>query len=213
MSKTIFFDFNGTIIDDLELCLNILNKMLIENGQVPVDLEKYKNIFTFPIKSYYVKAGFDFTKKSYEDLSVDFINYYQTASFSCELHEGVVAAFEKLHKLGHKVVVLSASHIENLKEQIEEFGITKYFDAILGINDIYAKSKVGIGIDYINSNNINPKDCIMIGDTLHDQEVAQAMGIDVVLYDKGHQAREVLLSNGAKVVSSFDEFIDIINGE
>ena len=51
--KTIFFDFNGTIINDVDLCLNILNEMLKENGLEPITLERYREIFTFPIKKYY----------------------------------------------------------------------------------------------------------------------------------------------------------------
>lgn len=49
--KTIFFDFNGTIINDVDLCLNILNEMLKENGLEPITLERYREIFTFPIKN------------------------------------------------------------------------------------------------------------------------------------------------------------------
>ena len=64
--KTIFFDFNGTIINDVDLCLNILNEMLKENGLEPITLERYREIFTFPIKKYYEAAGFDFKKKTFE---------------------------------------------------------------------------------------------------------------------------------------------------
>lgn len=210
MKKTIFFDFNGTIIDDLNLCLDILNVMLKNNGQKPIDIDMYKEIFTFPIIDYYVKAGFDFKKKSFELLSIDFINMYQEASYNCNLHEGVLDALKYFKEKGYRLVVLSASQIDNLKEQLDEFGITKYFDRILGIENIYAKSKVEIGVNYIKEENLNKDECIMIGDTLHDEEVAHAMGIDVVLYDKGHQSHNVLSKGNSKVVSSFEEFITII---
>lgn len=48
--KTIFFDFNGTIINDVDLCLNILNEMLKENGLEPITLERYREIFYFSNK-------------------------------------------------------------------------------------------------------------------------------------------------------------------
>ncbi|HBG33295.1 MAG TPA: hypothetical protein DDW82_06255 [Acholeplasmataceae bacterium] len=35
--------------------------------------------------------------------------------------------------------------------------------------------------------NINPKDITMIGDTLHDAEVAKELGCDIIIYTKGHQ--------------------------
>ena len=56
-------DFNGTIIDDVDLCLNILNHLLEERDYKKVSLEEYKHIFTFPIKKYYINAGFDLEKR------------------------------------------------------------------------------------------------------------------------------------------------------
>ena len=49
MEKYIFLDFNGTVLDDIELCLNLLNEMLYEKEKKTVTLEEYKNIFDFPI--------------------------------------------------------------------------------------------------------------------------------------------------------------------
>ena len=46
---TIILDFNGTILDDLDLCFNVLNKMLVMYNHKPVTLEEYLDIFTFPV--------------------------------------------------------------------------------------------------------------------------------------------------------------------
>ena len=54
MEKYIFLDFNGTVLDDVDLCLNLLNEMLYEKEHITVDLDKYKEIFDFPIIKYYI---------------------------------------------------------------------------------------------------------------------------------------------------------------
>lgn len=208
--KTIFFDFNGTIINDVDLCFNILNKMLEDNNLPKITKERYKDIFTFPIKEYYQKAGFDFKNKSFEELSLDFIKLYQQASLSCPLYEGVCECFKHFKEKGYNLVVLSASQIDNLKEQLEHFNISSYFDAILGISNIYAKSKIDIGLNYINENHLNKEDCIMIGDTLHDKEVCNALGIKCVLFLQGHQSFKVLNTSDCKIVSSYQEFEDYV---
>lgn len=208
--KTIFFDFNGTIINDVELCFNILNKMLEDNNLPKITKERYKDIFTFPIKEYYQKAGFDFKNKLFEELSLDFIKLYQQASLSCPLYEGVCECLKKFKEKGYNLVVLSASQIDNLKEQLEHFNIISYFDTILGISNIYAKSKVDIGINYINENHLNKEDCIMIGDTLHDKEVCDALGIKCVLFLQGHQSFNVLSKADCKIASSYQEFEDYV---
>jgi len=208
--KTIFFDFNGTIIDDVELCLNILNEMLESCGHQKVSYEKYKEIFGFPVKDYYVKAGFDFSKESFEDLSGVFIKKYQKPSLNCNLQDGVVDVIKKLISEEYNVVLLTASEINNVIEQLKSFKIYDLFNDVLGTGDIYAKSKVEIGVNYINNFNIDPKNAVMIGDTTHDKEVADKMGIDCILYSKGHQSRQRLEEVCDKVIDNMSDIFKFI---
>ena len=46
MKKYIFLDFNGTIIDDVDLCLDLLNQILENQKKEKVSKERYKDIFT-----------------------------------------------------------------------------------------------------------------------------------------------------------------------
>ena len=41
--------------------------------------------------------------------------------------------------------------------------------------------------ELIANSGVDQKDTIMIGDTEHDKEVADALGIDLILVDHGHQ--------------------------
>ena len=45
----------------------------------------------------------------------------------------------------------------------------------------------------------------MVGDTLHDHELAQAIGCRAVLYAGGHQSRERLAAAGAPVIDAIHE--------
>lgn len=200
--KYIIFDFNGTIIDDVDLCLSLLNEIL-ELEELPlVSLEKYKNIFTFPIIEYYKRAGITFEKHSFKELSTWFVNKYQPLSFECSLYQGIVETITKLKQNGYKVILLSASQIDNLVEQTQKFGITHLFDKILGIDNIEAKSKLEIARNYFKEHEINMRECLFVGDSTHDYEVGHALGGDVVLISHGHQSKEVLSSCGVPIIDS-----------
>ena len=50
----------------------------------------------------------------------------------------------------------------------------------------------------------------MIGDSVHDFEVAQALGVGCVLQSSGHQPPETLCRTGAPVVAGLREAAELI---
>ena len=205
--KTVFFDFNGTILDDLDLCIDILNKMLTSRGYEAISKERYLEIFTFPIEEYYKAAGFDFSIHSFKDLSFEFINMYQKASLKCKLHDGIIELLDYLSQNNYNIVLLTASEYKNVCEQLKHFNIINYFNEILATDNIYAISKVDRGKNYINNYSIDKSNSIMIGDTLHDATVAKELGIKCVLYSKGHQAKDRLEKENEVI----DNLLDLKN--
>ena len=77
--KYIFWDFNGTVLDDAHLCYEILNEMLSEFDRPTVTFEEYLMIFDFPVESYYAKV-YDLKKTSFKVLAHRFIERYQPRS-------------------------------------------------------------------------------------------------------------------------------------
>ncbi len=78
-----------------------------------------------------------------------------------------------------------------------------YFDRLLGLDNIYARSKVEVGLAYLTElkqRGAVPAQAIMIGDSVHDFEVAQALGVRCVLQTAGHQSAQQLRATGAPVV-------------
>ena len=203
----VIWDFNGTLLDDVQLCFDLLNKMLSKRGYKTVSMNKYKEIFRFPVKEYYRLAGFDFNKEPFEVTAVEFIEDYQPMSLKLSLYENTFDVLNKIKEYDIRQLILSASKIENLLEQTKRFGLDTYMDAILGIDTIHATSKVSIAKDWMNKNNINPSDVIFIGDTDHDYEVAKSIGVDCLLIANGHQSKERLLRVTSNVV---DEIKDVL---
>ena len=94
--------------------------------------------------------------------------------------------------------------------QIAQFDIQHYFATLLGLDDIYAGSKEDIGRQYLRRCGIAPEETCMIGDTLHDADVARAIGAHCVLVARGHQSRETLLTSGYPVVNTLEEAAELV---
>ena len=64
------------------------------------------------------------------------------------------------------------------------------------------------GLSFINELPYDKDEIIMVGDTLHDSEVAEAMNIDCLLVDHGHISRERLEKTDRKVISNLNQVLD-----
>lgn len=57
----VFWDWNGTLMDDAAYSCGCLNGLLDEYGYPQrYDLDAYRSVFGFPIEDYYRRVGFDF---------------------------------------------------------------------------------------------------------------------------------------------------------
>lgn len=194
------FDWNGTLLDDVHFCYELLNKRLLEQGHKPVTFDRYRNIFTFPIVEYYRRAGFVFEpegKDNFEVLAKKFRVDYQAGFSKLPLYPDVIPFLEEAKK--HKpLYLLSATRQDLLLIEAKEKGIDKYFENLIGIKDIYGASKEAEGKAFFEEHHLDASKALFIGDSLHDEEVANSFKARCVLIAKGHQSREVLLGGKVK---------------
>lgn len=204
--KHIIWDWNGTLLNDVDYCRNIINKILIKNNLPELSLMKYRDIFTFPVQEYYKAAGLDFSKKSFEVLGKEFIDDYEAKKLTCNLHDNAIDVLNSIHKKGLGQSVLSAYLHDNLVKILAHYNLTQFFDNIIGLDNIYAGSKTHLGLMLIEQLNIPGNEILFVGDTLHDAEVAKAMGVDCILIANGHQVKEKLYRNGNSV---FEDLVEL----
>lgn len=209
MIKYIFWDFNGTILNDVDLSLDLLNEMLAKQNKPSITMNQYLDVFGFPIKDYYLKSGISFDHKTFEEMSVWYIAQYQPQSLEQSLHNNLVHTIKTLHDIGIKHIVLSASEQKNLEEQIEHYEIRNYFDYVLGTSDITNHNKEAVGIKFMSDHQIDPKTCLYVGDTIYDYDVAVTMGVKPVLFSGGHQSKSRLKSKTHLVIDDISDIIKI----
>ena len=209
----LIWDFNGTLYDDVQAGIESANRLLASH-QLPIftSAEQYRATFGFPVVDYYVRMGFDFSKTPFDELAHEWLPYYLESSADCGLQTGVPALLEVARRQGVRQSIISAAECNLLDSQITKLGIRPYFDEILGLGDIHAKSKEDIALRWRERNpTARP---LFLGDTTHDAEVAKAMGADCVLMTCGHQSRAVLeRAESLFVADSFSEVACRIFGE
>lgn len=201
----IIWDWNGTLLDDVWLCVEVMNGLLDKHSLPPITADSYRSDFEFPVYNYYRKLGFPAERSFFEALSLDFIADYDSRRFECSLQATAAEVIHGLAADGLSQTVLSAYHERTLNEVIDHYGLRQPLTAIAGQNNIYAEGKVKRGLDLISELQIDPGETVLIGDTVHDHEVATAMGTQCILLDIGHHPRAKLQTLGVMVCSSLSE--------
>ena len=203
--KNIIWDWNGTIVDDAWLFVQIMNKILKKNQLSLISLDDYKQNFCFPIQKYWRGLGFRFTTKSFNKLNANFIKQYQKAMFSPKIHRGMISFLKKIQKQNVKQFVLSASEESLLKNSIHFYKLGSLFDGVYGVDNLNAAGKETLGTVLFETEGLKLSETLMIGDTEYDYVVAKHIGCDVILIAHGHINYNRLLKTGVPIVSSLSE--------
>ena len=211
MKETIIFDFNGTLIDDCNLCLDILNILTKENNLAFVSKRKYKAVFDFPVQRYYERCGFDVSNENFSKISARFHQFYNQRSYSeVKAFKSAYSVLEHL-KDKYQLVCLSASKQETLEKQLKYYNLYKYFDDVVGLDNIHAYSKMQVAIDYATKNNLLDKKTYFIGDSIHDFEVASAINAKCILISTGHTAKNRLKKVNDIVIDDLNELLNYLD--
>ena len=208
--ENFIWDWNGTLLDDVEVNVRTVNDMLLKRGLSQLDIATYKEQFCFPVKTFQSLVGFDFELEPFEEVAIEYHSTYKQYENEIKLNEDALFVIDMLYVQGANQYILSAAMQEVLITMLEDFNIADKFNGIYGVSDIQAAGKIERGNQLMKENALDPKKTLIIGDTLHDAEVAEALGINYLLYSGGHNSYE-LLSKNAKVINSLRELTSSIN--
>ena len=205
--RHIIWDWNGTLLDDAWLCVEVINQILRERKLPGVTLETYRSQFDFPVIRYYERLGLPTDPEGFGDLSQQFIDLYHERFRECTLRPGGSSTLEAIRAQGRQMSVLSASRQDFLEQAVRHFGLEEWFDTLNGIDTIHATGKLERGRSCIEALGIPPTDCLLVGDTIHDYEVAHTLGLQCILLANGHHDSARLQATGKPVLESVSELV------
>src|SRR5688572_1482162 len=120
--QTVVWDWNGTLLDDLDYCLQIANEIFGERGLAALSRERYREIFDFPVRLYYERAGLILDEAGFRALSVDFCARFERQLHGVPLFSRAAELVQLLATRGTRQLVLSNAEQGSLLRQIERWG-------------------------------------------------------------------------------------------
>lgn len=203
----IVWDWNGTLLDDVSASLRSVNAMLAKRGMEPIDILRYRECIGVPIRGFYEKV-FELEKEDYAALLAEYNSGYLHYLADCGIAEGARELLDRAARLGIRQIIVSSSEKNQLVKAVTDYGISDYFDAILGADDFLAAGKVERARAYLSTIACGKRPRLLaVGDLLHDAEMARQINAECVLLESGHEDRRRLEKSGATVVKSIGEWL------
>ncbi len=198
---SIIWDWNGTLLDDVQISLETINTVLAFRDLEQISKDRYLDIFTFPVQDYYAQLGFDFDHEPFEIPAAHYIKHYNQAAEQSLLHQDAITILTYFKSLGCRQFILSAMEQKQLDKMLSDHDLAQFFEGASGLNHQLATSKFENGQLLVDKYKLNPSKTLLIGDTIHDYEVAKLLGCSCILTAHGHQSHVRLVQSGAQVVT------------
>ena len=191
--KYVLWDWNGTLLDDTQAALDTLNIMLARRGAKPIAMEFFRDHFAFPCRPFYDTIGMHVADDEWDALAKEYHDLY--AEQPKRLNRETIAALEAVKRSGAKQSIISALRQDLLDEVTARMGVAPYMECIYGVDNLDGASKLDRALELLTAiTSEAPRgDCelsnvTLIGDALHDKEVADALGVRCVLCGQGSHA-------------------------
>ena len=209
--RYIIWDWNGTLLDDVDSAVNALNRMLAVRGLAPTTRDYYRAHFGFPVRPFYAELGVDLAHENWDRICVDFHRFVDDEPKI--LRTDARVALQLAREAGVRQTILCALREDLLRRDVAAAGIADFFDAIYGVDNLDGASKLTRGHDLVRDLTLSTSTCelFFIGDTLHDVEVARELGAKCILVDGGHQTADRLTAAGVPVAPTLTAAIKSIH--
>lgn len=202
--ECVVWDWNGTIVDDVNTSLMSVNDMLIKRNLPTITIQQYHQYLDTPIYKFYEHI-FDLNKITFDVIQSEFNSGYNKYISDNPLNDGAIAVMKKLKESDIKQVIVSSSNQDIVQKGAEKFGVAEYMNYISGSSDNFVGSKVERAIGVISKITTDYSKVVVIGDTLHDCQLANEIGADCILLSTGHQSKADLQTTGKPVIDSLNE--------
>lgn len=208
--RHILWDFNGTLLCDAQLSVDLDNMVFEQLGIPRITLDDYRQHMTMPVRDFYVALGIDLTRTPYETIAQLWLAEFNRQAVGAGLQPGVLDVIDRFTQAGLSQSVLSASYEPSLRSQCDALGLTQRMVAVNGQQDENAEKKTGIARRQLAALGLAPADCLLIGDISSDADLAAEIGMDCVLVSWGHNSLARLEKTGRPIAHTADELAALV---
>ncbi|MFD4592878.1 HAD family hydrolase [Streptomyces rubiginosohelvolus] len=197
----IVWDWNGTLLDDLDRMVDAVNRCREAIGEPRVDVATYRQEHCLPIRLFHGRlCGRPVTDSEWATVQRIFAE--RMAARLPPVRTGAAALLLRMAEQGHTQSLLSLTADAQLRREVAQTHLDIFFRRIDGRHEPSTPKSEALRSHLAALGEPERRRVVLIGDTTDDAEAARTCGVRAVLHTGGFEPLEKLRTAGAPVVDS-----------
>ena len=177
--RHIVFDWNSTLLDDIEALHSSTNVLLAGEGHKPVSLEFFQDHYEIPFGRLYHNLGLEApqVQRLLELENSAFHDHYEPRAATAALREGAMEILNHAHTKGVSSFILSNHLVEPIRTQLRRLGIEHFFTEVLAYADRSVQFKDMSKGERLRrfrvEHGMSDHPTIIVGDSVEEIDIAQ----------------------------------------
>jgi len=185
----VIWDWNGTLVDDLSLTIESVNRVLDDFGAAPISADQYRMHYRRPVVRFYESLlGRTIDTSTWSHINSTFHDHYDAHAAILRLAPVARASLAAVAGLGRSQSLLSMWSHGELEHEVRRHAISRYFTHVEGHGSRTGDTKYEHLAAHLERLDIrDPRRILVVGDAGDDAAAARAVGAQAALVASGTQ--------------------------
>jgi len=184
----LFFDWNGTLLNDLERHYYAAKRIFEMCGVKPPTRDQYCEEISSEFWRFYYEHGISSSVTSDELNAMKNQALSEHEVPSAILQDDAIAVLAQCQRRNIRLFLVSGEAPEKLKRDIAHYGVALYFEGVWG----GAHPKEIVLGRVLERSGIVPQRSCYVGDTVEDVHIARTLGMEAAAFTGGYASYERL---------------------
>lgn len=190
--ELIVFDWDGTLMDSAAAIVGAINSACADLGVAAPSEAQARHVIGLGLQDALRLAVPELRPEQYGDMVAAYRRHYLADDESLTLFPGVAGLLEGLHARGVMMGVATGKSRQGLDRALANTGTGRYFAATRCADECFSKPHPQMLLELIDELAVDSERVLMVGDTTHDLQMAQAAGVAALAVSYGAHPADAL---------------------
>ena len=190
--ELIIFDWDGTLSDSVGLITDLMIQSFLLHNVSPPSRMEVADILGIKLSEAFKILLKEKDQNASELIFNSYIDLYNQSSNKVKLFDGVELGIKELHRYGYKIAIATGGGRNYLDSCLAQTSIKEFINVTKTSDDCFSKPHPQMCNEILNELIIEPEKSIVIGDSIHDLQMAKNAGISSLAVTYGAHKQDSL---------------------